>query len=112
MNKLRKELDTFPNFMIEGNTLQYKTRRLYLQYNESFSTLIIIFIFTNYMFLCNRDNYLMFRTINTFITSLISADFLFKIILIRTLYLNKYYYGIKNNIYLILSLFIRKELNL
>lgn len=52
MNVLRKNKDLFPPYMVDGIDLLSVSRRIYLQYSESFNALIISIIFINYIFFC------------------------------------------------------------
>ena len=52
MNILRKNKDLFPPYMVDGIDLLSVSRRMYLQYSESFNALIISIIFINYIFFC------------------------------------------------------------
>lgn len=93
---LKKDLSIFPPYMIEGNGFIIELRKIYLQFTETLSALIVIFIFINYIFFCqneiNSDN--LFRIFNITISSIITFDITLKMMLILPLYKNKYYYGL------------------
>lgn len=115
MNVLRKNKDLFPPYMVDGIDLLSVSRRIYLQYSESFNALIISIIFINYIFFCryllnniqSEEGNVIFQIMTIIISTIILIDFIVKITIIRPLYLNRYYYG--NN--LLISYPIRRGIH-